>query len=99
METIQQQHIQSTTEFALINGDFLPGDALEILSNLINGKIKFHNLKNFSSQVRFEKDDDYSKRRMKELSRDLHSITELISQCNEQGKTLKIQSSISIKVI
>ncbi|WP_207421536.1 hypothetical protein [Desertivirga brevis] len=99
MEIIEQNHIQKQTQCMLINGQFSANDALEIMKNLINGKINFHNLKNFSSQVRFGQADEHSLKRMEELREQLHSITQLVNHCREQGKTLQIQSTISIEVI
>ena len=41
----------------LIEGKFLHDEAKEILRNIFSAKINFHQMKNFSSQERFGKDD------------------------------------------
>ena len=50
-------------EFKLIKGTFSPEQAKIILNSLINSKINFHNLEDFSNSIRFNSDDSYSKKK------------------------------------
>ncbi len=43
-------------EFKLIDGDFVAGDANDVLLNLVNHKIQYHDLQVFKMMERFEKD-------------------------------------------
>ena len=51
----------------LIEGKFSPEDAKEVLLELINHKINFHSLKNFSSEERFSQTIEGSKKRIEYL--------------------------------
>ena len=51
----------------LIEGKFSPEDAKEVLLELINHKINFHYLKNFSSEERFGQSIEGSKKRIEYL--------------------------------
>ena len=83
----------------LIKGEFLPADAHDILEHLISKKINYHMARNFSSQIRFGKEDQNSVIRIKELKKTMALIDEIIEEAKLQGKTLSIQSDISIKLI
>jgi hypothetical protein len=54
-------------QFQLIDGEFTPAGATKVLFPLINDKIKYHTLENFSNEIRFEKDSSNSKKRIIEL--------------------------------
>ena len=43
----------STNNIKLIEGNFNPDEAKEVLLSLFNHKIQFHEAKNFSSEIRF----------------------------------------------
>lgn len=47
-------------QYDFIKGDFSAEDAQEIISSLFTKKISFHELKSFSSQIRFGKADQDS---------------------------------------
>lgn len=47
-------------KYSLIDGDFTPKQAEEILRDLYTSKIQFHQMKNFSSIERFGKEDEVS---------------------------------------
>ncbi len=86
-------------DYDLIKGDFTPEEALEILSYLIDKKINFHELKTFSNEIRFGQVDQKSLKRSEELKQSKAAIKEFIQIAQEQGKTLRIKSSVTVEVI
>lgn len=83
----------------LLRGDYSAEEAKEIISNFITQKINFHNIRNYSSQVKYEKPDENSLKRIEELKESRKSIMELINAAKEEGRRLKIDSSITIELI
>ncbi len=86
-------------EYDLIRGDFSPEEALEILTYLIDKKINFHHVKNFGSEIRFGEVDQNSVKRCEELKQSKASIKEMAKLAMEQGKTLRIKSSVQIEIL
>lgn len=95
----QQESEIEKNDFELIKGKFSPDEALEILSNLIQKKIDYHNLRSLSHYERFGINDQWSESRIKELKKSLESIRDIIVRAREGGDCLVIKSSISIEVI
>ena len=86
-------------EQALIKGDFSPEDATEIINHLINNKIRFHEVRSFSSEIRLGKTDPSSMHRAEELRESQEALNNLIKQAQEQGRNLRIASTIAIEII
>ena len=84
------QHIK------FIEGKFCPEEAKELLVDLINNKIQFHTMKNFSSEERFDKPVEGSQKRITELKESREEILLIIQQSVDQDTNLKIESSINI---
>ena len=83
-------------EIELIAGTYSASDANEILMNLISDKIKFHQLKNFSSSERLDKNDHNSLIRISELEECKKQVVELVSQARESTQKFTIHSQIVI---
>ena len=83
----------------LIRGEFSPSDAQEIVNHMISKKISFHELRNFSSEIRFGQSDDFSQKRCEELKESQISLSEVIQKAEEQGKKIRLESKISIVII
>ncbi len=79
-----------------IEGKFSPVDAKEILTGLMNHKINFHSLKNFSSEVRFGKPWEGSDKRIEELKVSREEIILMIQQAIDNNTNLRIESFIHI---
>ncbi len=86
-------------KFNVIKGSFKPDEAKEILMTLINKKIDFHNLKNLSSQIRYNKADPNSQERMIALKEISNRIKELVKQAKEDNCDLSIDSSIHLALV
>jgi hypothetical protein len=100
---IAQQEKQSTTDvkaiYDLVKGDFSPAEASEIIDDLFNTKINFHERKNFSRQIRFGSDDLHGLQRIKELKMARELANGLITEAKKSGKSLRVNSTISIELI
>lgn len=59
--------MKKTETIDLIKGTFTPSEARDLLLDLLNSKINFHNKKDFSSRERFGKPDADSEQRLKHL--------------------------------
>lgn len=88
--TIAQHHHQ------LVNGNFSPADASEIINLLINTKINFLKLRNFSQQMRFDRTDDEALRAIDRLQDSKESIRQLIQEATTAGRSVIVKSDITI---
>ena len=82
----------------LIKGIFTPDEAREILLQLLDNKINFHNQRNFSSRERFGKPDLYSEQRLEHLMESRKRVVTLVSRSIDEEKTITINSSIEINI-
>ncbi len=80
----------------LIEGKFSPEDAKEVLLELINHKINFHSLKNFSSEERFGKSIEGSKKRIEYLKKAKEKVVEIIDKAKHDNCNLRLESCINI---
>ena len=84
-------------EFKLIESTFTPEEANAVLTNIINSKINYHNLDDFSNFVRADRNIEHSKRRVSELNETKKALKSFIDLANENGYNLLIKSSIAIE--
>jgi hypothetical protein len=82
--------------FKLIDGVFTSEEAGSVLTTLINGKIDHHNLEDFSSHIRFNKDISNSKKRLQELNDTKDEIKKFLGAAEVKGLNLVIKSTIEI---
>ena len=92
----KERMINKTEKLTLIEGKFLHEEARDILMNIFSGKISFHQLKNFSSQERFGKDDETAKKRIPELQKEVQKLQEILAEAKAGNKKLIITSEINI---
>ncbi len=90
--------MKKTENIELIKGTFTPEQAHEILLKLLDSKINFHNLKNWSSNEKFGKPDAYSEQRLKYLKESRKMVETLVSTSLSEGKNMVINSSIEINI-
>ena len=90
--------MENKSQHKLIEGIFAPKEAKTLLNSLINNKISFHSLEDFSSQIRFNKDTDHSKKRIEELNTMMTLIDKVIHQAETGKHTLDIECVIKISV-
>ncbi len=82
-----------------ISGNFTPSEAQEVLLDAINKKINFYNLKNFTSQVRYDEPDPVSEVRMEELREARARILEVIQVAKEESRDVVIESAILVATV
>ena len=86
-------------KLTLIDGEFSFDEAKEILNNIFLNKINFHNLKNWSSNERFGKDDEIAQKRIPALKKEMERLFELLSDEKIKNKRIVISSQINISII
>ncbi|MEJ8818635.1 hypothetical protein [Lacibacter sp. H407] len=82
----------------LIDGQFTPEDARELLIDLFSRKTNFHEIQNFSANERFGKDDPFHINRIDALTKSMDQLNNLFREVDGSGKKLVIRSVVSIAV-
>jgi hypothetical protein len=90
--------IETGEKLLLIEGDFLTEEARDILLNLFQSKLSFHQLKNFSSQVKYGRDDETATLRIPALKKELDKLNALLKEAENKHKKLHICSEIRIRI-
>lgn len=90
--------MKKTQKIQLIKGLFTNEEAKEILFNLVNTKINFHNLKNFSSDERSGKSDEVGFKRVIELTEAKEIISQIINYTTKENLKIKIDTDILITI-
>ena len=85
--------------FRLIDGEFSPSDARNILFTLVNSKINFHSMESFGITIRTSGDTSFHEKRIKELTQTNIDIKEMMDYAKENKLRLKINGTIEIKLI
>jgi len=86
-------------ELDLIKGVFTSAEAKDILLSLIDSKIKFHNEKIFSDNIRFGLKNEISVDRIKELKNLKVRISEILAKCESDESKVSIHSQIIIETL
>ncbi len=83
-------------ELSLIDGQFTPKDALELLISLYSSKIQFHQMKNFSSMERYGIEDEIAMKRIPRLRESIDTITKMMKEAESNSEMIEIRSAINI---
>jgi hypothetical protein len=83
----------------LIDNVFHAEDAQELIMDLLNAKINFHKLKNFSANIRFGKDDLESKNRAEVLENERIELLDFFADAKADKKTIRIHSTIQFSIL
>jgi len=89
---------QDQPSLTLIDGKFQAHDARDILLSLINFKIDYHQVKNFSNKLRTGSDIDADSLRVVQLKNTREQVIRIIEQAAASGQSLKIRSEIVIEI-
>lgn len=81
----------------LITGDFETEEARDILRNLIDFKIKFHQIKSFNSELKIGEKDARSQARIIELKESMQKMLAIMEEADSNGYSLKIEAKIDIE--
>lgn len=85
--------------FKLVEGEFTPVEAADVLFSLIGDKIKFHNLQMLSNQERFGGDVSHSLKRIEELKASKNLVKEIILEARDKGYTLSLNSKVEVTLV
>lgn len=83
----------------LIDGTFESNEAIRVVSGVINSKINFHKLDDFSNHIRFEGSISNSKTRIEQLQQSQQELIDLIEYAKLNNKKIKIKSDIHIELL
>jgi hypothetical protein len=97
--TNTKQEIQDQQYFKLIEGDFTHQEAKNMLYDLINSKIKFHNKDAFSKKIKTNRDISHSQKRIDELTATYKKMMQFIHYANRQKMKLSINAIIEINLL
>ena len=90
-------------DFKLVDWVYNLQEVKEIVLTLLDDKIKFHQLKDFSDSERLGKtDDSHSKKRLKDLKNSKSNLIKIINDLseNEEGKgEYRVYSEVKIEKI
>ena len=86
-------------KLTLIEGKFSDDELQEILNSIFFSKINFHNLKNWSSQERYGKDDETAQKRIPELRNEMKKLQEILTEAKARNKRLLVTSKINISLL
>jgi hypothetical protein len=86
-------------QFKLIEGQYTPLEAKKILLGLINSKINFHQLENFSNEIRFNELNAHSKIRIELLTTASESIKDLFTYSLLNDMQFKIEGTVQISLV
>ena len=86
-------------QFKLVEGQYTPLEAKKILLGLINSKINFHQLENFSNEIRFNETSAHSKIRIDLLTNASENISDLIAYSLLNDMQFKIEGNIQISLV
>ena len=91
--------MEKEQNFKLIDGIFEPEDALKVVSAVINSKIKYHQLEDFSNHIRFNEAESHSKKRIVALENGFSELKNIIELSKVEGKKVKLNSQILIELV
>lgn len=89
--------MENQYDFKLIDGDFTPSEAEKVLILLINNKINYHYLEDFSNHIRFNNNLLHSKKRVVALNQAKEEIKKILELAKKNEINVIINSTIEIK--
>ncbi len=91
--------MKSTETLTIMDGNFTHDEAKEIIMNIFSSKINFHNIKNWSSQMRFGKDDEIAQNRIPALRNEMKKLEDILLEAKVKNKKLVVNSEINISLL
>ena len=85
--------------YDLINGDFLPDEAAEIVNGFFSKKINFQEVKSFSQLIQFGSKDPDTLQRISDLKTAQEKANALFAKAKETGREVHIHSTLFIELI
>lgn len=95
---MEENTIEKKITFDLINGIFLPTETKEIINHIVEKKINFHELKNFSESIRYGTENENSVQRIAVLQSFKNKFSDFIIKSIDSNQLLKVNAVITIEV-
>lgn len=89
---------ESRKEIKLIDGVFTPNEANSLLVTMIDNKINYHKLDDFSYHIREDRHPHHSKERVVELQDAKADLRAWINSAKEQSSHLVVKGVITIEL-
>lgn len=89
---------ESKKEIKLIDGVFCVSEANSLLLSLIDNKINYHKIDDFSYHIRMDRHPHHSKERVNELLEAKSQLRSWMNLAQQESAQLKIKSIISIEL-
>jgi hypothetical protein len=89
----------SVEELTLIKGTFTPSEAKEVLMELINSKLSFHNKKNLRSYELTGSEDRDSQQRILDLEKMRKQLLMVLKNADDDGMSVGIETQIHIEFL
>ncbi len=83
----------------IMDDNFTHDEAKEIIMNMFSSKLNFHNIKNWSSQERFGKNDAIAQEKIPELRNEMKRLEEILIEAKTKNKKLVVSSAINIELL
>ena len=84
----------------LVDGEFTPVQAIDVISSLIKQKINFHKVENLQNWEKDHKaDPEPIKKRINELKEANEAAKQFIIEMKKNGKKVKIEGNLSINIV
>lgn len=83
----------------IMDDNFTHDEAKEIIMNMFSSKLNFHNIKNWSSQERFGKNDAIAQEKVPALRNEMKRLEEILLEAKTKNKKLVVSSAINIELL
>lgn len=90
--------MENKKQFKLIDSVFTTTDASSLLCSLIDEKIRFHKLDDFSNHIRHNRYSQYSKDRIAELAETKTDLKSWIDLIKDNAPNLIVKSTVTIEI-
>lgn len=90
-------NVTEKKEFQLIDSVFAPDEATSLLLSLINNKINYHKIDDFSNHIRYDRDSTHSRKRIEELLKTSDELKEFTREAKIKGVRLIVKSRIYLE--
>lgn len=89
--------MENKIEIKLIDGVFTPSEAQTLLTTLIDNKINYHKIDDFSNHIRYDRDSQHSKQRILELVETKAALRAWIDLVQKDSSRFIVKSTVTIE--
>ena len=88
----------TTHQFALIDSTYSAYDAREVITSLINDKIRFLNIQILSLQERYGQNTEHLENRVRELEVNRREMIDLLTKATTEDALVEVSSLVNVTV-